>query len=197
MKAYIIGNGLSREGFDLESLRGKGTIFGCNALYRDFTPDYLVAIDDKIIGEINYALDVGDCKVPRLRFIVPSWNECFEETTGRRSNAGMNAMKEAIKMGHKQLYCFGFDFLMDSDVSVKNVYDGTDCYGPETRANREDNVNRVAYMEYVALNNRDVTFTFLFPRTDEPLKLLTVSCDNVQGMFYDVFEERVLNDSPT
>jgi len=197
VKAYIVGNGLSRQGFNLEDLRGKGTIFGCNALYRDFTPDYLVAIDDKIIAEINYAIDSGECEVPQMNFIVPPWIECHEETTGRRSNAGMNAMREAIKKGYTHLYCLGFDFLIDDEVSVKNVYDGTDCYGPDTRANRSDNVNRVAYLEYFALNNRDVTFTFLFPRTDDPLKLLSVSCDNVLGMFYDVFEEKVLNDNPT
>ena len=192
MKAFIIGNGTSRKSFDLESLRGKGTIFGCNALYRDFTPDYLVAIDDGIISEINYAIDIEECKVPRLRFIVPAWNECFEETTGNRSNAGMNAMLEAIKMGAKEVYCLGFDFLIDSEISVANIYDSTPCYGPETRANRRDNVNRAAYMEYVANQNRDVLFTFIFPRTDEPLRLLSVSCDNVQGMFYDAFEEKVL-----
>ena len=195
MKAFIIGNGLSRSEFDLETLRGKGTIFGCNALYRDFTPDYLVAIDDKIISEINHAIDTGKCEVPQKNFIVPAWNECFEETTGRRSNAGMNAMIEAIRKGCDELFCLGFDFLIDGDVSVKNVYDGTDCYGPETRANRSDNVNRTAYLEYVALQNRDVQFYFVFPRPEgDPLKLLSVSCDNVNGIFYDVFEKRVLND---
>ena len=52
MIAFIIGNGTSREHFDLQKLR-KGTVFGCNALYRVYEPDYLVAIDDGIIDEIN------------------------------------------------------------------------------------------------------------------------------------------------
>lgn len=193
MKAYIVGNGLSRSKFDLEKLRGKGTIFGCNALYRDFTPDYLVAIDEAIISEINHAIDVGQCEVPQEKFIVPAWTECFEATTGRRSNAGMNAMLEAIKLGYDELFCLGFDFLINDEISVKNVYDGTDCYGPETRANRADNVNRCAYLEYVALNNRDTQFYFVYPRM-ETMKLLSVSCDNVSGIFYDVLEEKVLND---
>jgi len=192
VKAFIIGNGVSRQGFDLEKLRGRGTIFGCNALYRDFTPDYLVAIDDAIISEINHAIDMGECEVPQSKFIVPAWTECFEETTGNRSNAGMNAMVEAIKKDHTELYCLGFDFLIDDEISVANIYDKTPCYGPETRANRRDNINRAAYMEYVALQNRDVLFTFLFPRQEQPLRLLSVSADNVQGMFYDAFEEKVL-----
>ena len=63
--AFIIGNGLSRKKFKLEKLIGQGCIFGCNALYRDFTPDYLVAIDHKIIAEIN------NSDYPKNRFIVP------------------------------------------------------------------------------------------------------------------------------
>ena len=39
--AFIIGNGKTRKGFDLETLRGKGTTYGCNAVYRDFDPDYI------------------------------------------------------------------------------------------------------------------------------------------------------------
>ena len=48
--AWIIGNGPSRKGIDLEEL--EGTTFGCNALYRDFTPDVLVAMDFNICHEI-------------------------------------------------------------------------------------------------------------------------------------------------
>ena len=51
-KAFIVGNGPSRLEIDLEALREQGTIFGCNALYRDFPPDYLIAGDATIIAEI-------------------------------------------------------------------------------------------------------------------------------------------------
>ena len=49
-RAYIIGNGPSRKDIDLETLQGK--TFGCNALYRDFTPDYLLSGDAGVIKEI-------------------------------------------------------------------------------------------------------------------------------------------------
>jgi hypothetical protein len=48
--AYIIGNGPSRKGLDIDTL--DGTTFGCNALYRDYSPDYLVSGDSNIIKEI-------------------------------------------------------------------------------------------------------------------------------------------------
>ena len=48
--AYIIGNGPSRAEFYLSEL--EGITFGCNAIYRDFTPDYLVSGDAGCIKEI-------------------------------------------------------------------------------------------------------------------------------------------------
>ena len=50
-KAFCIGNGTSRLGFDLNKLRGKGTIMGCNAIYREFKPDVLVCVDNGIMHE--------------------------------------------------------------------------------------------------------------------------------------------------
>ena len=46
--AYIIGNGPSRKNFDLKKLRATGQTYGCNALYRDFIPDYIFSVDSKI-----------------------------------------------------------------------------------------------------------------------------------------------------
>jgi len=54
-RVFCIGNGESRKGFDLETLRGHGTIYGCNAIYRDFMPDVLTAVDHGIMHEIYHA----------------------------------------------------------------------------------------------------------------------------------------------
>ena len=54
-KVFCIGNGESRKGFDLETLRPHGKIYGCNALYRDFMPDVLTAVDYGIMHEIYHA----------------------------------------------------------------------------------------------------------------------------------------------
>lgn len=54
-KVFLIGNGESRIGFDLNKLRPYGKIYGCNALYRDFTPDVLVAVDHGIMHEIYHS----------------------------------------------------------------------------------------------------------------------------------------------
>ena len=51
-KAFCIGNGESRKGFDLEQLRPHGKIYGCNGLYRDFKPDVLVSVDGAMMHEV-------------------------------------------------------------------------------------------------------------------------------------------------
>ena len=51
--AFILGNGQSRLAVNLNKLMEVGTVFGCNGLYRDFTPHCLVATDRPIAEEIQ------------------------------------------------------------------------------------------------------------------------------------------------
>lgn len=51
-RVFCIGNGESRRNVNLDALRKFGKIYGCNAMYRDYTPDVLVAVDQGIIHEI-------------------------------------------------------------------------------------------------------------------------------------------------
>ena len=59
-RAFVLGNGRSRLNLNPLLLKNHGTIYGCNALYREFNPDYLIAVDPKMIIEIcekGYQLD--------------------------------------------------------------------------------------------------------------------------------------------
>ena len=189
--AFIIGNGTSRKEFDLNSLQG-GTVFGCNALYREYMPDYLVSIDDGIIQEIMKS------EFPKDKFIVPPLEEQWEPAECNRnrprSNAGMNAMHEAIKMGHKLLFCLGVDFLIwDEAQSVSNIYEGSANYGPELKANFNDNVGRIRYLQWFAKKHKDVAFYFVF----QPTALLTSipDCDNIGFITYENMKEYMRNPS--
>jgi hypothetical protein len=53
-RVFLIGNGESRKGFDLNILKPFGRIYGCNAIYREFTPDVLVSVDHGIMHEIYH-----------------------------------------------------------------------------------------------------------------------------------------------
>ena len=182
--AFVIGNGKSREGFDLQQLREWGKIFGCNALYRDFEPDYLVAIDPPIIEEIN------NSDFPKEKFIIPKEEEQFENPeynpfTRWRSNAGMNAIIEAIRKGASNIYLLGFDFIIANDFATSNLYEGTNAYGPETRSNMTDNVNRAKYLNwFVNKYAPGVMYTIVLPRMDN-LQIQPVNGDNVEGVFID------------
>lgn len=124
---FLIGNGASRKNFDLERLRKHGTIIGCNALYRDFKPDILVAIDQKMLLELNKA---GYCND----------NECF--IPGNRNTQLKNAMRYKFKEFNTS-GCFAIKmigllmkpttcYLIGMDGFPGNIYDNTTNYSTNT-----------------------------------------------------------------
>lgn len=197
MRCFIIGNGKSREGFDLTKLSTHGKVFGCNALYRDFKPeynlpDYLIAIDDKMIAEIV------ESDFPKDRFIEPREVEKFEDPrwnrfTQFRSNAGMNAMMEAHKMGFREMFCLGMDFIIDGDLTTSNMYAGTNAYGPETATSHGDSKRRCQYFNWFCRNYYDAKFRMVLPDTKEgqTIRINPVSAPNCTGMFYAQLEEMI------
>ncbi len=52
--AFIVGNGESRNIFPIENLKGKGVIYGCNAIYRDHPMlcDHIVAVNPPMYEEL-------------------------------------------------------------------------------------------------------------------------------------------------
>jgi len=57
---FVIGNGTSRKNVNLSILKKHGKVIGCNALYRNFTPDLLFTFDSDILHEIissQYCID--------------------------------------------------------------------------------------------------------------------------------------------
>ena len=61
--AFVLGNGVSRQGISLPELQKHGKIYGCNALYREFTPDVLIATDTPIATHIQ---DLGYAKTNKF-----------------------------------------------------------------------------------------------------------------------------------
>ena len=52
--AFVIGNGESRKIFPIETLKGKGVVYGCNAIYRDHPKlcDHIVAVNPPMYEEL-------------------------------------------------------------------------------------------------------------------------------------------------
>jgi len=61
--AVCLGNGQSRQGLDLNKMKDYATVIGCNAIYRDFTPDILVALDSRISHEIYRKANHNNMKI--------------------------------------------------------------------------------------------------------------------------------------
>jgi hypothetical protein len=128
---FLIGNGNSRKDFDLERLRGIGTIIGCNALYREFTPDLLVIIDQKMMRELNKSDYLDHAK----SIIIPTGRtQCIPGAlkwrTKRFNTSGSFAM-QLITQVIKPKNCY----MLGMDSYPGNVYDKTENYAPNSLQN--------------------------------------------------------------
>ena len=127
--AFVLGNGTSRRNIDLNRLHQHGKIYGCNALYREFTPDVLIATDRPIstaIQESGYSTrhkfytrrplpNLGAQAIPKPYFGYSSGPVA----------AGIAAMD-----GHRRIYMLGFDLGPSPGNFINNLYAGTEFYRP-------------------------------------------------------------------
>jgi hypothetical protein len=129
--AFVIGNGVSRKSIDLYHLKQHGTIYGCNALYREFVPDHLIAVDSKMILEIagtGYQNYNNVWTNPnKLYKNIPNLN-LFEPSKGWSS--GPTALWLASQYGHKTIYILGFDYkgIGEREDQFNNIYADTHNY---------------------------------------------------------------------
>lgn len=123
---FLIGNGVSRKDFDLERLRPHGLIIGCNALYREFTPDLLIVVDVKMITEITksgYPENHYVIQPANRSKLVPNgliWR-CQSGGYNTSGCFGMRICNELIQA--KKCYMLGMDGYDG------NLYQGTENYG--------------------------------------------------------------------
>lgn len=136
-RAVIIGNGTNRLDFNLQQLKkpmgllGASTlqIYGCNALYRDFTPDFLVALGNNgIIPEIANSNFVNENIVYTNNLHLLEYpNKFYLIPYDPYADAGTTAAYIAAFDGHKKIYLLGFDG-HDVPGQNSNVYAGTTGY---------------------------------------------------------------------
>ena len=134
--AFVLGNGESRKGIKLADLQKHGTVFACNGVDRTETPDYLIAVDPKMmleIAESNYMINNKVWsnfnsqynKVQRIMDHV-QW---FKPSIGWSS--GPTALRMACDHGYKQIYILGFDyqgFQQQNSYKFNNVFKDTRNY---------------------------------------------------------------------
>ena len=88
-RVFCIGNGESRSPVDLIRLRPHGKIYGCNGLYRDFTPDVLTVVDGPMMHEVYQS---GYCDENKVYF--RDWDDLPGDTAESMIDATKTGMKD-------------------------------------------------------------------------------------------------------
>lgn len=129
--AFVLGNGTSRQQIPIEKLKELGTVYGCNALYREHSVDHLVAVDTKMVREIydsGYYLENAVYTNPNKFSKTLQGIHILSPNKGWSS--GPTAMFLASKNQHRIIYILGFDYvgLGEKNLNVNNMYAGTKNY---------------------------------------------------------------------
>jgi hypothetical protein len=131
--ACVIGNGTSRLELDLHCINATMTTYGCNALYRDFMPNYLIAMDYPMVKEIlnkriQYQTSFHtqhDNRIDELKENGEPIN--FFWGMSETNDSGNSALRLALQNKHDVVYMIGFDYCTDPST-LSNVYVGTNNY---------------------------------------------------------------------
>lgn len=130
--AFVVGNGVSRKPVNLSELQKYGPVYACNAVYREFTPDYLIAVDPKMVKEIcesGYQLSHKVYTNPNKRYNEYKKLNFFNPSKGWSS--GPTALWLASEHGYQTIYILGFDYKgLENNTVVNNIFAGSRNYKP-------------------------------------------------------------------
>ena len=132
--AFVLGNGESRKGIEINDLKERGTVFACNGVYRTHRPHFLIAVDPKMLLEIaegDYMLhnkvwsnfNAQYNKIPKI-LDHANW---FKPSLGWSS--GPTALRLACDLGYKDIYILGFDYQGLKENSKNNRYKLNNIFG--------------------------------------------------------------------
>ena len=125
--AFVLGNGISRQHVNLAHLKNSGRLYGCNALYREFTPDVLVATDRPIAEAIQKSgYSLTNCFYTRRP--LPESGALKLPDMYRGYSSGPNAVALAARDRFDQIYLLGFDMGPGENNAFNNIYTDTEFY---------------------------------------------------------------------
>lgn len=128
--AFVAGNGTSRKDIPLHALKQYGLVYACNAVYRDFRPDHLIAVDMKMIREIT---DAGYNLNNNVWTNPNRYTRGITELNLMNPNLGWSsgptALMLATQHNHEEIYILGFDYIgLEKGTKVNNIFAGTPNY---------------------------------------------------------------------
>jgi hypothetical protein len=125
--AFVLGNGVSRLAVDLNQLKQRGRIYGCNALYREFVPDVLISTDrgiSQVIQNSGYAQN----NMMYTRKPLPGLGARTVPQSYFGFSSGPIAVGLAALDKHLAIYLVGFDMGPNISNKFNNVYADTEFY---------------------------------------------------------------------
>jgi hypothetical protein len=130
MAAFVLGNGVSRQEISIDLLLTLGSVYACNAVYRDCVVTALVATDDKIARAIEQS---GYPQLTRFytRRPTPGTGARLVPRAYHGFSSGPIAAALAAQDQHPEIYLLGFDMAPAENGKFNNVYAGTEFYKPQ------------------------------------------------------------------
>jgi hypothetical protein len=131
-RAFVCGNGNSRNFISIEQLQEHGKVYACNAVYRESRPDYLIAVDPKMIIEITYNgwhLENEVWTNPNRRYEGKKFENLNYFNPSKGWSSGPTALDLASTHGYDEIYILGFDFMgLENNKRFNNVFADTPNY---------------------------------------------------------------------
>ena len=125
--AFVMGNGRSRLAVDPGSLQQFGDVYGCNAIYREFTPRVLVATDRPIAEAIQHS-GYSSRNIFYTRRPIDGLGARRIPQDWFGFSSGPAAVAIAAQQGAARVYLLGFDLGPLPGELFNNVYADTEFY---------------------------------------------------------------------
>jgi hypothetical protein len=125
--AFVMGNGRSRLGVNTQELASQGSVYACNAMYREFTPEVLVATDRPIAEAIQHS-GYSQNHIFYTRRPIPGMGARRIPQDWYGFSSGPAAVALAAQSGHDEIYLIGFDLGGLPGDRFNNVYADTEFY---------------------------------------------------------------------
>ena len=187
--AFVLGNGTSRLSLNHNSLLDKGIVYACNAMYREFEPHYLIAVDVKMVNEIvasGYNKTHAVWTNPNKGISTKHHLNLFNPHKGWSS--GPTALWFASEQGHREIYIFGFDF-QGLQGRFNNVYADTYNY-KKTSDTATFHGNWLSQTERTIKDFRHTQYYRVINPGDFVPDQLGIQVKNIKHITYDDFNSR-------
>ena len=188
-RAFVLGNGVSRQQIDLNNLRHLGKIYGCNALYRDFVPDVLVSTDKPISTKIQDSGYAQNNRFYTRRPIAGSGANPVPQKYYGYSSGPIAASIAAID-GAVIIYLVGFD-MGPVNNQFNNVYANTEFY-KKSSAPPTFTGNWVKQLTQIMRDFSNTAFVRVMGTTTAPIEDFS-SSRNFRTMSMEDFQNRINN----